>query len=437
MAPRGKVAVAKPWVEKTIKLKPEWFEKQATKKLKFFLPDWDDRIDPGFDFKNERHSGGMSSWTNEVYAHQVYAEPPYDGLLLSRLNMEESVRKNAAILASGGVHAWYRVPKAFPILGDCGAFGYIKDDEPPFTSEECLEYYLKFDFSMGVSVDHVIVSATEDERQKRFDITLANAEEFLRAWKASGEKQFTPIGAIQGWNKKSHIQAAESVVAMGYGYIAIGGLVRSHTKEARRIVRAVMDVVPKSVKVHVFGIGRLSLIRDFKRWGVASIDSASYLRKAWLKETQNFLTQDDGWYSSIRVPPSDMKKAKTLIASGKITLEQLEDMEKRALIRLRNHDRHDGPPARKLLDVCERFDELLTGKRRKTMVARVEKTLNDRPWRKCGCTVCAKWGVEVAIFRGSNRNRRRAWHNVYVFYCLMQRILAGETIPWLEKERMA
>jgi len=44
------------------------------------------------------------------------------------------------------------------------------------------------------------------------------------------------------------------------------------------------------------------------------------------------------------------------------------------------------------------------------------RTLRARPWERCDCPICAEHGIEVAIFRGNNRNRRRGFHNTYRFY---------------------
>ena len=44
------------------------------------------------------------------------------------------------------------------------------------------------------------------------------------------------------------------------------------------------------------------------------------------------------------------------------------------------------------------------------------RTLKDRPWEKCECSICKKIGVDVVIFRGNNRNRRRGFHNLHVYY---------------------
>ena len=45
----------------------------------------------------------------------------------------------------------------------------------------------------------------------------------------------------------------------------------------------------------------------------------------------------------------------------------------------------------------------------------LERTLTDCPWKNCECPICKQVGVEVIIFRGNNRNRRRGFHNLYVY----------------------
>jgi hypothetical protein len=42
--------------------------------------------------------------------------------------------------------------------------------------------------------------------------------------------------------------------------------------------------------------------------------------------------------------------------------------------------------------------------------------LNARPWERCDCPICEEHGIEIAIFRGNNRNRRRGFHNTRRFY---------------------
>jgi hypothetical protein len=49
--------------------------------------------------------------------------------------------------------------------------------------------------------------------------------------------------------------------------------------------------------------------------------------------------------------------------------------------------------------------------------------LLDKPWQECGCKICEEYSIEVAIFRGNNRNRRRGFHNTRRFYDEFEDIL--------------
>src|SRR5262249_19166661 len=157
--------------------------------------------------------------------------------LISKVVAEASRRKKARINELG-VHRFLRVPPEFFVMGDCGAFGYIKQEKPPYTTEEILDYYTRLGFNAGVSVDHLIVTATEAKRQERYDLTIQNAEDFLKEHRRR-RLAWEPIGAVQGWDADSYASAARRYVAMGYRYIALGGLVRTCTPDILRIVRKV------------------------------------------------------------------------------------------------------------------------------------------------------------------------------------------------------
>jgi hypothetical protein len=49
------------------------------------------------------------------------------------------------------------------------------------------------------------------------------------------------------------------------------------------------------------------------------------------------------------------------------------------------------------------------------------RTLEARPWEKCQCNVCTSIGMDVLIFRGSNRNKRRGAHNTLMLYQIVHR----------------
>lgn len=412
-----------PAVDHIIKIPRSWWDKPHRSKLRYFIPEWDDRVDPDYDFTNDIHSGGRGAWDNEVYAHQMYSEPNYDGILMSRAVADKGKRK-AELLKSRGVHGYCRVPQEFPILGDCGAFDYIMQDEPPYTTEDVIEYYTTLGFNYGVSIDHLIVKDTMLSKDFRYELTISNAEEFLRQNKKA-KLPWEPIGAVQGWDPESYAKAAAKYVKMGYRYLALGGLVRSTTAEILRTVEKVHEVVPSDIPIHLFGIARTEALLQFSKFGVRSVDSASYLRRAWLVAKDNYFTLDWDNFSSIRIPePGKSFRAKRIVSEGRASFEKLQKLE-RECFRVLGEIVKQKISVDKALDPLEEYD-LLISNERVSLREEYRRTLEGRPWEKCPCDICKKWGIQVIIFRGNNRNRRRGFHNTYVYYRLLQQVLNGE-----------
>jgi hypothetical protein len=431
--PKRGEARPNPTVDQVIEIPSTWLNKTHREKLMYFIPEWDDLVDPDYDFASDTHSGQTGDWSNEVYAHQIYPEPSYDGLLVSRAVAEKSKKKDARINAMG-VHRFLRVPRNFPIMGDCGAFDYIDQKEPPYTTEDILAYYTRLDFDYGVSVDHLIVPAFYEDKQFRYDLTIQNAEDFIKEHKKRG-LTWEPIGAVQGWDSNSYADAAAVYAKMGYRYLALGGLVRCQTREILAIVEAVRKVIPPEAKIHVFGFSRLNAIRTLVRLGVNSIDSASMLRKAWLGAQLNYLTID-GWYSAIRIPQSEGSfRAKRLKENASVTPEKLTALEQACLKEIRAYAGGRDRVSDAWVLLLHEYDVLVAGDRTGTE-STIRRTLEDRPWDQCGCTICQEWGIEVLIFRGNNRNRRRGFHNTYIFYQLLQKIIHGERISWIDGHQL-
>ncbi len=420
-------ARANPSVDRVIDIPQSWWQKPHRSKLRYFIPEWDDLVDPDYDFTTDTHSGGSGDWSNEVYAHQMYPEPNYDGILISKVVAEKSKKKKERINALG-VHRFLRVPQNFPIIGDCGAFGYIMDEVPPYSTGEILDYYTRLGFNYGVSIDHLVVAATEQQKQFRYDLTIHNAAEFLREHRARG-LPWTPIGAVQGWDPQTYAMAARQYVAMGYTYIALGGLVRTSTRDILRILAAVHAVVPETVEVHLFGLARLGALTDFARLGVTSVDSASFLRQAWMRNSQGYLLEHDR-FAALRIPETGKSfRAKRMVQERGLDADRVLQMEQVAIRSVRALAQHQCSVDACLNALLE-YDQYI-GKKRKDMLPLYTRTLTERPWEQCDCDICQRDGVEVVIFRGNNRNRRRGFHNTYVFYRLLQRILAGERVPLL------
>jgi len=436
-APARLIAIRKPDVDKVIDIPKSWWAKPHRSKLRYFIPEWDDRVDRDFDFETDTHSGGLPAWSNEVYAHQLYPEPNYDGILISKIVAESDSLNNEKIskrerINQLGVHRYLRVPAEFPIMGDCGAFGYIGEDNPPYTTPEILEYYTRLGFNYGVSIDHLIVKATESQRQHRYELTIHNAEEFLREHKKLG-LLWEPIGALQGWDPVSYAEAARQYVAMGYGYIALGGLVRSSTKDILKVLDEVHKVVPPSVSIHLFGIARTAALKAFTELGVRSVDSASHLRRAWLGAEQNYFALDGNSYAAIRIPGMTSFRVKRMIKEGRAEREQVFRLQKACITAMKDFD-SDRTTIDIVLDTLDEYDSFIDTDR-KSHRSLYRKTLEARPWKECPCCICSVDGVQVIIFRGNDRNRRRGFHNTYVFYNLIDRIFRGEQVEGIKFQK--
>lgn len=413
--------------------------------MQYYIPEWDDRVDPGYDFLTDTATEDRDPYLDDVYAHEIYSTPNYDGVLLSKVKVDESKSKRARIEAVG-VHRFIRFPKDRPLMGDCGAFGYIKEEEPPYNTPEILEYYQKLGFDFGVSIDHLIVGpwAQPGAREKRYDITLKNLEDFLKLHR-SGGYTFTPMGAVQGWSPETYAEMAKAAIEMGYDYIALGGLARAQSKEILEILKAIHPHLRVNTRMHLFGVARINAIPAFRHMGVTSFDSASPLRRAWLGSGANFHTQSSKMYAAIRIPPVDGHgvRVRRLIEAGVADATTLRKLEEGALKALRDFDRGQ-LGVDETLEAILAYDELVElprdgvvdpiaqAKRREKHAKTYREILEDKPWKACDCVICQGVGIETIIFRGNNRNRRRGFHNTYVFYKRFKALLAntekGETI---------
>lgn len=383
--------------------------------MRYFIPDWEDLVDPGYDFMTDTGAKGKMKYRDEVYAHQIYKEPNYDGLLFSKSTVEDGAIKTK-LVRDMGIHAFARFEK--PIMGDCGAFSYITHESPPYQTREILDYYQNLGFDFGVSIDHLIIPAFYPVKQYRYDLTRENAREFIELHRAGGYT-FTPIGVAQGWSPETYKQAVAELLDLGYQYVALGGLARAKTEEIYAILGAVAPVLTQDTDLHLFGVARDREEREmlhFRQLGVTSFDSASYLRRAWMSATTNYFTEDGGRYAAIRISPvyPSSPRVRGLLADGVASFEQLQKLEQQALKAVREYDKGtlDLETTLEMLLEIDKVEQY-NYDQHKQLYRRV---LEDQPWKKCSCEICSNLGVEVIIFRGNDRNRRRGFHNTHVFY---------------------
>lgn len=405
---------------------------ERTSRPLYFLPDWDDFLDVKYNFQNDSFSSLDRATRTEE--HSIALMRPHrmcDGVLVSlaqHLGSKGLLKRightDNASLAPSSVRAHFKLQDDQWAFGDCGAFSYVNEDLPTISIEQAISLYSLYDFDYGASVDHIPVdeieqngrkhTLTEAEKKSRVRLTRRNAERFFARHREEGA-DFIPVGVVQGLDAKDYARQIGDYLDIGYTHLALGGLVPRSDGEVKEIVRKVNEqtkFLRRPPWIHLLGIYRPSLQEDFRRFGINSFDSATYFRKAWLRSDQNYLACDGKWYAAIRVPPTrDGRTMLRLKASG-VSERRIKNLEQKALAALRNYDQGIISVSQ-CLKVLMAYDSLLTraADEQTDLREAYRETLEAKPWQSCKCSMCSSIGIDVLIFRGFNRNKRRGAHN--------------------------
>jgi hypothetical protein len=414
--------------------------------MKFFFPDSRDMVDPSFDFENETRAEFRMRQHDDVYAHEVFKQAPFDGLLVS-MGIVESITGAGAgrytmaqrhRLRRVGAREFFRLPSEsastprLEMMGDCGAFSYVREPEPPFTMAAVIDFYVDCGFDFGISVDHVIMGFKADydaelpkmdivppDWRRRQDITLERAREFLKLC-SERKVRFEPVGVAHGWSPMSYASAFDQLQKEGFQLIAIGGLVPLKTPEILSVLKAVAAVRKPGTGIHLLGISRVKHVPEFAAFGVTSMDSTSPLRQAFKDERDNYYTMDRT-YSAIRVPQVDANpKLARRIRAGEVDQAEAQRLQRACLDAMAAFDKGSATVNETLAPLRE-YEDLYDGKR--TRMDRYREVLEASPWKQCPCDICQSLQHHVILFRGAERNRRRGFHNVYVFHQRLMRTL--------------
>ncbi len=411
--------------------------------MKFFFPDSQDIVDPSFDFNDETRSPKRVRNRDDHYAHEVFSSPVYEGLLVSK-GIVDSFGENTSRYSLAqrhrllriGAHEFFRVHnsanKDLAIMGDCGAFTYVREPVPPYTVDEVLEFYEECRFDFGISLDHVILSyqpkwdalantlkGVPSDINQRQQLTLHLASEFFTKHK-TGRLAFKPLGVAQGWSPSSYAYAVQELQKIGYRYIALGGMVPLKTKDILCCLESITSIRLPDTHFHLLGVTRTEYVSTFAKYGVVSFDSTSPLRQAFKDDKDNYYTLNRT-YTAIRVPQVD-GNARLLrrITAGQVSQECARQLEKNSLELLEQYDKGKCS-LEQVLDAVVEYDSFCDPKSNRREIYR--EVLTDRPWAYCSCDICKRLAYHVIIFRGAERNRRRGFHNIWVFYKRLHREL--------------
>lgn len=407
--------------------------------MKFFFPDSQDQVDPGFDFMAEVGTENRVRQRDDRYAHEMLKKPAFDGLLLSKPIVDglgsatgKYTMPQRHRLYRIGVRRFFRLDQPgwdLATLGDCGSFTYVRERYPPYSVSEVIDFYDGCGFDLGIAVDHVILGYDPSEStpalpewRERQQLTLQLAAEFRSEHRARS-CCFTALGVAQGWSPQSYARAVDELQRIGYRYIAVGGMVPLKTGQIDECLRAMSDVRLPETQLHLLGISRCDQMSQYSRYGVVSFDSTSPFRQAFKDATDNYYTADRN-YLAIRVPQVEGNaKLQASIRAGRIDQRRARQLEQLCLERLRAFDT-GRCSLQRVLDSLGEYSTLIGALG--ADLREYQALLERAPWKSCECGICSEIGIQVAVFRGTERNKRRGFHNLFVFSHKLKESLASE-----------
>ncbi|HAV6897837.1 TPA: hypothetical protein RQJ54_001519 [Vibrio vulnificus] len=444
-------------------------------KFRFYFPDNKDFVDPCFDGKDGTRTKYHRQYDDDHYPHEILTELPFDGMLISLAGVgtmqkrgkyyEQELTEDFYFL---GAREFLRLNKSkfkdVKLMGDCGAFDYHEEKEPPFTVEELIEFYDRGGFDYGISLDHIVFAYAKDEEAKqalsheeiqecerRIGITLRNAKEF---YEKSKTYTFEAYGVAHGYDKESFQRSVKELQEIGYRKITIGGMIKAKTDEILDLLESLSEVRHPETEFHLLGICRFDNIPAYVKAGVTSADSTSPLMQG-LKGGKYYSLSEDTEHSRIeeslmiRARQCDHKNVQDHIEKYRDELynhirtmgenneydidlsntalsvnECVKRLELDCLKKLHHYDETalDLEGTVKALVAYEKVtnEAYLPSKMtpsKLTTLNRVEAKykafLEERKWRQCTCGIC-KGGLMNIIFRSNQSNRRRGIHNLAI-----------------------
>lgn len=413
--------------------------------MRFLFPDSQDQIDPSFNFDTEERSIHRVRQRDDLYAHEALARRPYDGILVSKPIVDGTAR-SAGRYTNAQRHRLYRLGARrffrldsvegppLLIMGDNGAFSYADEEYPPYSVDEVIDFYEECQLDAGTSVDHVIFGFDEKSDDALFDadtispewprrqqITLQLANDFLRRHKAR-DCRFVPYGVAQGWSPRSYAHSVQELQRMGYKHISLGGMVPLKTPQILASLAAIDGVRNPETQMHLLGVTRTEHVETFAGHGVTSFDSTSPFRRAFKDEKDNYWTTERT-YTALRVPQvGGNPKLKRRIVAGEVDQAEAIHLERTCLEGLTAYD-SGRASVDEVVDALAAYEKIWDGRTDRSPAYR--DTLEASPWKSCDCGICESGGIHVAIFRGTERNKRRGFHNIHVFNTTLQDRLEG------------
>jgi len=460
----------------------------------YYFPDNLDFVDPEFDGITNEKTKHHRKYDDDAYPHEILKELPYNGMLVSLAGVGTMQKKGKYYTQELTEDFYYYGAKKFLrlnqekfkdvlLMGDCGAFDYVNEYEPPYTIDELIEFYDRGGFHYGISLDHIVFQYAKDENalramdneekveaNRRINITLANAKVFFE--KTNHKANFTPYGVAHGYSKETFEHSVKELEKIGYTHITIGGMIKSKTPDLLDLLKALSSIKKKETQFHLLGICRFENIPAYAEYGVTSADSTSPLMQG-IKAGKYFEFNDETHELiqslSIRIRQCDHDNVQKLIDKHRHEIRSLVttmlnnneidiDLSNNALSTNECVKRLETDCIEKLIQydaTGEHFDATFKALMAYEKVTtadhlaeitpvkqsllskdklRIKKFLLERPWKTCSCGVCES-GIMNIIFRSNQTNRRRGIHNLAMVTKHKDKVIDDMTPPTIKANK--
>jgi hypothetical protein len=331
--------------------------------MRFYIPEWNDQVDPDYNFNLEQYSQRHKNVRrSDHFMWEIFPKNqfPFDGVLVSLMKLFKNQKAMKDIAEMGGLRNYLRLPERIPLFADCGAWGYIQNEEegPPFQTEEIFKHYDTLGVEEAVTIDHLVLPQFKRDgkivivdTKKRMDITYRNGIEGYNLWKNEYKNKFNLLVAVQGLETSDYIKMFDSYVNHGIKSFAFGGLAKKTTEQIQEILNELFLYItenkPTIKRIHFFGLGReilFSSLDKIEKIGIdVSFDTSSWLRQAftggkYVLVSDNVKTN----YISIRVPSETSFKGDKALAD-KSQIEFLKDYETQSMNSILDNDHREYP----------------------------------------------------------------------------------------------
>lgn len=443
------------------------------------------QIDTKYDFDNDK----FSSVKRRKYPYEFCKEKICDGLLVSKTMLDQvaNVRIDDAgkfkIYKKGNSGICYSTireffylqnSRSFVSFADPGTWSYVhKLELPDFLYDQDLvfRYYNDLRFDLCGSVDWPIVDKIRvkdssgkvnfrelglKEKLHRLNLTVELAELFMKKCSSKKNINFIPFGTIQGYNVATYIDSLKRVLKLGYKYVAIGGLPSYSEKKVLELLVPIKKCVRKygdgNIGIHLYGrFPSPTATLAFARAGVTSFDN-NYPYISATKNVCSTFNPDYKYDKDVLVPSTPCYSIKIPSVRGKSVLafkrrSSEEDLDSvmsvgnKCYRKFVSFDKNQSSINRrkfirsykKMYRFFRTYGVVKISDSKIDNIIRVAiKSLRDKIWEKCGCTMCRMAGSHIVLIRGT-RFRYTFVHNTYVQYLRLLKELKRKKVRKYDK----